>query len=121
MIRLFRRKMIFVIKYFRRNHFQKKIMFSKIFSSVWFARKNYEMRKSEFAKYCRNRATSTGRCWIPTSKFGWIRPKWPDSSGLQIQPDPSHFVQIRLDQWPDPTRACQIRLTSDHGRNPAIF
>jgi hypothetical protein len=59
--------------------FSEKMIFSKIFFGVWFARKNYEMQKSEFGKCRRNPATSSRRCRIPARKFDRIRPK---SSGF---------------------------------------
>jgi hypothetical protein len=80
---LFWRKMVSVVKYFRRNHFQKKIIFSKTFSSVWFARKNYEKWKYNCR---RNPATSSHRCRIPLellrnrSDLAGSRPFWPDQA-----------------------------------------
>jgi hypothetical protein len=59
--------------------FSEKMIFSKIFFGVWFARKNYEMQKSEFGKCRRNPATSDRRCRIPATKFVRIWPKWQDS------------------------------------------
>jgi hypothetical protein len=40
MLHLFRRKIFLVIKYFQQNYFLEKIIFLKIFSGVWFIRKN---------------------------------------------------------------------------------
>jgi hypothetical protein len=52
----------------------------------------------------------------PASKFGKIRPIWPDSSltlsdpvgSWPFWPDPDRFAQIRPDQWLDLARADQI-------------
>jgi hypothetical protein len=44
MLRLFRRKIIFVVSFSEKNDFLEKNF------SVLFARKNYEMQKSEFGK-----------------------------------------------------------------------
>jgi hypothetical protein len=41
MLCFFRRKIFFVIKYFQRNHSSEKMISLKIFSSVWFIRKNH--------------------------------------------------------------------------------
>jgi hypothetical protein len=38
---LFRRKMIFIVKYLQPNYFSEKMIFSKIFFGVWLARKNH--------------------------------------------------------------------------------
>jgi len=71
------------------------MIFSKIFSSVWFARKNYEMRK---CNCCRNQAVSSRCCRILASMFGRIRS------------DPAGFWQ-----WPD---SWQFWLDSGAGRIP---
>jgi hypothetical protein len=44
------------------------MIFSKIFFGIWFARKNYEMRKSEF--------------WKMWPEFGNVRSPLPDSSRI---------------------------------------
>jgi hypothetical protein len=51
-------KLTIIYIYIYINDFRRKMIFSKIFFGVWFARKNYEMQKSEFGKCCRNPATS---------------------------------------------------------------
>jgi hypothetical protein len=116
-----RRKMIST------KSFSEKMIFSKIFFGVWFARKNYEIQKSEFGKCRRNPATSGRRCRIPARKFDWIRPKWLDS-GRNLR-NPDHFGQIRPESfgsgwingqiqsyltgswpfWPDPAGSRQFR------------
>jgi hypothetical protein len=98
-----------------------KMMFSKIFSGVWLARKNYKMRKSEFGK-CRH-------CWISASKFSrilaglfWINGRIRSYSvGSQpFWPNPAGFVQISAvsarsgqSQWD----SGQIQPASNHGQN----
>lgn len=102
-LRLFRRKIVFIVKYFQRNHLKKKIIFSKIFFSIWYTRKNYKWRKCN----CRqNPATFGCCCRIPAIMFGRI----PVRSG-------------RI-----PTRSVgsvagyvKIRPTFDHGRIPTSF
>lgn len=109
-----------------------KIIFSKIFIGVWFARKNYEMKKSEFGKCRRNPATSGCRCWIPAGIF-WIRSdqwsymarSWPFSGSGRILAvlARSGWIdsQIRPDLvgsrpfWPD--RACLARIWLFSSRN----
>jgi hypothetical protein len=59
--------------------FLEKMIFSKIFFGVWFARKNYERQKSELGKCRRNPATSGRRCQIPARKFDRIRPEFGPS------------------------------------------
>jgi hypothetical protein len=49
MLCLFRRKMFFIIKYFQRNYFSEKMIFLKIFSSVWLVRKKHNSKKSPTA------------------------------------------------------------------------
>jgi hypothetical protein len=78
------------------------MIFLKIFFGVWLARKNYKMQKSEFGKYRRNPVTSGRRRRIPGRKFDQIRPDPARSMARSghIQPDPSHFGQIRP-AWPE--------------------
>jgi len=93
---------LFQCKIFLAKSFFKKIIFSKIFSNVWFAQKNYEMWKSKSGNCHRNLETSGRCCWIPTSRFGL---KWPRSG--QIRLDLRHFGQIQP--------------AFDHGRITARF
>jgi hypothetical protein len=51
MLHLFRRKIIYVVKYFLRNHFSEKMIFLKIFFGVWLARKNHQGRKTESGNF----------------------------------------------------------------------
>jgi len=58
MLRLFRRKMIFVVKYFRRN--QRKMIYPKIFFGFWLARKNHNNEKQNSAmSNCRPRISAS--------------------------------------------------------------
>jgi hypothetical protein len=102
MLRLFQRKMIFVVKYFRRNHFFKKMIFLKIFFGVWLAQKNYERRKLEYGKCRRNPEHLVAIAGFRRAGLAGFR---PDSSGSgHIRADLGHFGQIR----PDPSRTGQI-------------
>jgi hypothetical protein len=104
--------------------FLKKIIFSKIFFGVWFARKNYKMRKYNCS---RNPATSgrccwiptstSGRCcWIPTSTFGRIRPKLLDSDRTPPDHVRSGRIPVILAKFgrihPGPARCCWIPTTN---------
>jgi hypothetical protein len=86
MLRLFRRKIILIS--------------SKIFFSVWFTRKNYEMQKWEFCKYRQNPATSGRRCRIPTRKIDLIRPDYsrnlPNPAGCCRTPVLIGFQQLTI-------------------------
>lgn len=93
MLDLFRRKMIFVEKYF-----QKKWFSQKHFSVFGSHEKNYEMQKSKSGK-CRQNPAVSGRHWrIPASKFGQIRSD-PGSFGL-IQPASEHGQNLAI-LWPE--------------------
>jgi hypothetical protein len=65
------------------------MIFFKIFSDVWLARKNYEKQKFNCR---RNSPTSSHRCRIPESMFRWIQ-----AGLLRIRSDPAGSLPF----WPD--------------------
>jgi hypothetical protein len=114
--------MVFVVKYFRRNQFQKKVIFLKIFFGIWFARKKLRKGKMQLSLESGNRDR-------PLPNFG--EHVWPDlakmagfqqdsSGSCQIRPDSGHFGQIRLDQWLGISGRIPALLARS-GRIPAIL
>jgi hypothetical protein len=127
MLCLFRRKMVFVVKYFRRNQFQKKLFSRKYFSAFG----SYEkITKSENANVAGCLAGSGQNCRIPaghiragsdpagSGHFGWISARSVAGSG-SIRPDSgisgrissrirSYPAGSRLDQCPDPIKSGRI-------------
>jgi hypothetical protein len=108
--------MVFVVKYFRRNHLKKKKISRKYFSAFSSDEKIKKKMKMQLS-------LESGNVQLPL-------------------PDSGHFGQIRQDQWPDPSKSwpfwldstgsmaeigqirldsSQIRLASDHGRILAKF
>jgi hypothetical protein len=93
MLCLFRRKMFFIIKYFQRNYFSEKMIFLKIFSSVWLVRKNTNSEKSPVMRFChwptgfQLLSLTSGYCFrIPAMKAD-IRPNpvriWHSTAGFR--------------------------------------
>jgi hypothetical protein len=79
--------------------FSRKIIFSKIFSKVWLARKK---------KYESENVTAAGiqQRLVALLDYGeyvpdQVRSNWILAGLLQIRPNPNHFVQIWPNQWTD--------------------
>jgi hypothetical protein len=93
------------------------MIFSKIFFSVWLARKNYKMQKSEFGKCHQNPATTTG-----FRRNSLIRFRQETFGYGRNLPDPTQSM-ARSDHirpfWPDPAGLAEIRQYSGAGRIPA--
>jgi hypothetical protein len=124
MLRLFRRKMVSVVKYFRQNQFQKKLFSRKYFSAFGSHEKIMKsenttvagirqrpvvvagIRRTCPAGHLRARSDPAG-----SGHFGRISAGSVAGSG-QIRPDSGHFGQIRPGQCQDPIRS---------GRIPAIL
>jgi hypothetical protein len=117
MLRLFRHKMVSVVKYFRRNQFQKKLFSRKYFSAFGLHEK---ITKSENATVDGIRRTclagSGQNCRIPAGH-------------LLARSDPVILAGSRKDQWPDPVRSRRIpaiwarsgRISSRIRSDPAGF
>jgi hypothetical protein len=107
MLRLFRCKMVSVVKYFRRNQFQKKLFSRKYFSAFG---SHEKITKSENATVVGIRQRPVNVAGIRRACLAGFR---QDTSGPgQIRPDPVILAGSRQDQWPDPVRS---------GRIPAIL
>jgi hypothetical protein len=107
----------FIVKYFRRNHFSKKnIFFSKIFFSVWLARKNQRQK------------TKSGNIRSPLLDSRQISIIWLDSGCMVgiwlIWPDSDRFNQIlaglRL-YWPKSGKCCQIPAIGYQNLEPSAI
>jgi hypothetical protein len=97
--------MVFVVKYFRRNQFQKKL-FSRKYFSAFGSHKKITKRENTSVAIIRQQPDSGEHVWSKPAKMARFR---QDSSGsCQIRTNPGHFGQIRL----DPVRS---------GRIPAIL
>jgi hypothetical protein len=89
MLRLFRRKMVSVVKYFQRNQFQKKLFYRKYFSAFG---SHEKITKSENAAVAGIRQQPVAVVGIRRACLAGFR---QDSSGSgQIRPDSDHFGQI---------------------------
>jgi len=73
--------MISVVKYFRRNHFSEKMIFSKIFFGIWLARKILQRRKMEFGNRCQNPTTFGRDAGFRQARF---KPNSPESGIIRL-------------------------------------
>lgn len=109
MLRLFQRKLIFVVECFRRNHFKKKNEFPDNIIRQLAHTKKFQTQKMEFGNSSRNPATSGSRRRIPTSNIPTVMaeirlvwPFWPELAGIKpntagVQLYWPAFGQIRPD------------------------
>jgi hypothetical protein len=117
MVCLLRYKIVFVVKYFRRNHFKKKWFSQKYFQAFSSYEKITKYEKA-IATGIRQRPIAVARFLPDLSHFGQIsdriRPNPARSviGSVQIQrnqwSDPfksGHFGQSRPNQWPNPSRS----------------
>jgi hypothetical protein len=110
MLHLFRRKMIYVVKYFRRNHFQEKKKGKKkdfLQNIFWRLARTKKLQNVKI------------RVWQMPPESGNVWSPLPDS-GMTL-PDPVISRRIWRQSRLDSSHFGQIRPASDHGRNPTIF